>query len=148
MLKPLKDSGKPVVITEFGFNTTNQPVRGMANGLDDVSNVSRLLHALPGVGRFIRPWPRVIRPRDESAQADRLGRNLDLLESAGVEGAFVFTFTFPLNPFDEDPKFDLDRSGTSLVKVFSDGRQGTTYTDMPWEPKESFHAVAKWYLTH
>jgi hypothetical protein len=28
------------------------------------------------------------------------------------------------------------------------GRKGTTYPDMPWEPKESFRAVADYYSRH
>jgi hypothetical protein len=30
----------------------------------------------------------------------------------------------------------------SLVKSLPHGRRGTTYPDMPWEPKEAFAAVA------
>jgi len=36
----------------------------------------------------------------------------------------------------------------SLVKYFEGGRRGTTYPDMPWEPKESFRAVAEYYASH
>jgi len=32
----------------------------------------------------------------------------------------------------------------SLVKYYEEGH-GTTYPDMPWEPKESFRAVADFY---
>ena len=28
------------------------------------------------------------------------------------------------------------------------GKQGITYPDMPWEPKESFKAVADYYIKH
>jgi hypothetical protein len=30
----------------------------------------------------------------------------------------------------------------SLVKALPEGRQGTTYPDMTWEPKQAFAAVA------
>jgi hypothetical protein len=33
----------------------------------------------------------------------------------------------------------------SLVKSLTGGRHGTTYPDMPWEPKESFRAVTDYY---
>jgi hypothetical protein len=36
----------------------------------------------------------------------------------------------------------------SIVKSYEDGRHGTTYPDMPWEPKESFQAVADYYASH
>lgn len=32
----------------------------------------------------------------------------------------------------------------SLVKSYAD-KHGTTYLDMPWEPKEAFKAVADYY---
>jgi len=35
-------------------------------------------------------------------------------------------------------------SGMALVKTNSGGH-GTTYPDMPWEPKEAFRAVADYY---
>jgi hypothetical protein len=31
------------------------------------------------------------------------------------------------------------------VKYYEGGKHGTTYPDMPWEPKESFRAVADYY---
>jgi hypothetical protein len=46
----------------------------------------------------------------------------------------------------EDPRYDLDMSALSLVKTYA-GRHGTTYPDMPWEPKEAFRAVADYYVT-
>lgn len=35
---------------------------------------------------------------------------------AGVHGAFIDTFIFPLNPYSDDPQYDLDRESESLVK--------------------------------
>jgi len=35
-------------------------------------------------------------------------------------------------------------SALSLVKTYAGGH-GTTHPDMPWEPKESFRAVAAYY---
>lgn len=73
------------------------------------------------------------------------------------------TFVAPLNPCSDDPLYDLDMASYSLVKSFG-GRLGslgaahpeapwdhsrlsTTYPGMPWEPKESFGAVADFYLS-
>jgi hypothetical protein len=47
----------------------------------------------------------------------------------------------------KDLKFDPDIASNSLVKSYAD-RHGTTYPDMPWEPKESFKAVADYYAKH
>ncbi len=69
---------------------------------------------------------------------------LGLLDGAGVEGAFVMTFVSPIAPTDDDPRYDLDMNSYSLVKTYANGH-GTTYPDMPWEPKASFRAVADYY---
>ena len=45
-----------------------------------------------------------------------------------------------------DPRHDLDMTATSLVKTYPRGR-GTTYPDLPWEPKQAFSAVASFYAT-
>jgi hypothetical protein len=63
-----------------------------------------------------------------------------------------------------DPLYDLDMASYSLVKSFGGrlgplgaahpeapwdrSRLGTTYPGMPWEPKESFRAVADFYTAH
>jgi hypothetical protein len=39
------------------------------------------------------------------------------------------------------------RLGLSLVKTCAQGH-GTTYPDLPWEPKQAFGAVASFYATH
>jgi hypothetical protein len=62
-----------------------------------------------------------------------------------VDGAFVSQFESQVNPYDEDPKYDLDTTNQSLVRYYEGGKHGTTYPDMPWEPKESFKAVADFY---
>ena len=86
---------------------------------------------------------------------------LTTFEDSGVDGAFVFTFVAPTSPTSDDPKHDLDMASYSLVKSYGSRlgdlapafpnapwdrtRMGTTYPDMPWEPKQSFRAVADLY---
>jgi len=147
MLKPLFDTGKPLVVTEFGNNTYQSDgklLNAMLGG-GDTDFFSQLFHSFPAVGRFVRPKVRVIHPRDEAWQARKVVETLEVLDAAGVDGAFVSQFESQTNPFDEDPKYDLDTTNQSLVKYYEHGRHGTTYTDMPWEPKESFKAVADYY---
>jgi hypothetical protein len=146
MVKPLFDYGKPVINTGFGFNTTSSPVNGMLSSLGHEPSV--LLHQLPGIGRFIRPKLKVINERDEDLQAKRLTNNLKLLKKAGFSGAFMDMFIFPIRPYSDIPKYDLDRESSSLVKYFEGGRRGTAYPDMTWEPKEAFKAVADFYSKH
>jgi len=147
MVKPLFAYGKPVINTGFGFNTTAAPVTGMLATLGDAPGLSlaRLLHQQPVIGRFIRPKLKVISERDEAVQAKRLVDNLKLLDGAGFSGAFMDTFILSIFPYSDTPKYDLDRTNSSLVKYFEGGRHGTTYPDMTWEPKEAFRAVAAYY---
>jgi hypothetical protein len=147
MLKPLASYGKPIVITEFGFNTTKpEPVSG-ALAIGNIEGGSFVLHRLPLVGRFIRVRLSRIDERDEDIQARRLIDQLTLLDSAKVDGAFISTFIYSVRPHDDDPRYDLDRESPSLVKSYV-GKYGTTYPDMTWEPKESFKAVADYYAEH
>lgn len=143
MVKPLFNYGKPVINTGFGFNTTNEPVTGMLSSLGHEPSI--LLHQVPGIGRFIRPKLKIIKERDEALQARRLVDNLKLLDKAGFSGAFMDMFIFPIKPYSDNPKYDLDRTTSSLVKYFEGGRHGTTYPEMTWEPKEAFKAVADYY---
>jgi hypothetical protein len=143
MVKPLFAYDKPVINTGFGFNTTSAPVDGMLSSLGHEPSV--LLHQIPHIGRFIRPKLKVIKERDEALQARRLVDNLKLIDKAGFGGAFMDMFIFPIRPYSDTPKYDLDRETSSLVKYFEGGRHGTTYPDMTWEPKEAFKAVADYY---
>jgi hypothetical protein len=47
MLKPLFSSGKPVVVTGFGFGTTDAPPIGVASTLGNDDGKSQFLHQLP-----------------------------------------------------------------------------------------------------
>jgi hypothetical protein len=92
---------------------------------------------------------------DQGTQARELADELRILDEAGVDGAFVFTFVQP--PIEtDDPEmmrmlrsitFDPDIASYSLVKSYLD-EHGTAYPDMTWEPKESFRAVADYYANH
>ena len=70
---------------------------------------------------------------------------LRVLVAAGVDGAFVYGVAAPTLAHQADPLHDFDMACYSLVKTPPDGTNGTTYLDMPWEPKQSFWAVADLY---
>jgi hypothetical protein len=72
---------------------------------------------------------------------------LGILDAGGVDGAFVWTFADPWLTHTADPRHDLDMTATSLVKTYARGH-GTTYPDLPWEPKQAFGAVAGFYAAH
>lgn len=70
------------------------------------------------------------------------------MDEAGVDGTFVAQFVSQITPYDDVPRYDLDMASSSLVKYYEGGRHGTTYPDVPWEPKEAFRAVADYYASH
>lgn len=158
MLKPFFAFGKPVVITEFGCRTyqgADTTTEGMGGDIVDYTPNLRILitfvtntvrSALFGV-QLPPPRMRIKKGnylRDEGLQARELTEMLGILDRTGVEGTFVMTFVSPIFPFSDNPRYDLDMANYSLVKSYTD-KYGTTYPDMPWEPKESFKAVADYY---
>jgi hypothetical protein len=140
--------GKPMVISEFGFRTRTGADQTGAGGPENVNTLSMLAHSIPVVGRRIRPRVKIVHERNEAVQARSLVRQLEIIDQAEVDGAFVHTFVFPLMPYDDDPRHDLDTDSFALVKTLSRGRRGAVYPDMTWEPKQSFTAVADYYATH
>ncbi len=150
-------SGRPVAITEFGCCT----YRGAA----DAGGRGFAILDISAPGRNSTP-PRLNGPyvRDEAEQAHELTDLLSIFEAAAVDATFVMTFVAPLNPTSDDPLYDLDMASYSLVKSFGSrlgplgaahpqapwdrDRIATAYPGLPWEPKQSFGAVASFYQAH
>jgi hypothetical protein len=147
MLQPLLALGKPVVNTEFGMRTYRgaESEGTLGFGIADQMRVG--LHQLPVVGRFVRERLNGDYVRDEAMQARELTETLTILDAAGVDGAFVHEFVTAAATFSDKPRYDLDMNAFALVKTHRHGK-GTTYPDMTWEPKQSFHAVANYYAAH
>lgn len=146
MLGPLLATGKPVVNTEFGNpSCAGGDEMSALSSSPNIDPVSFVLHALPGIGRFVRPRVSKVIPRDEALQAREVIETLAILDAAGVDGAFVSTFIFEIRPYDPDPRYDLDACSPGLVRPLPRGHRGCSYADMSWEPKEAFRAVARWY---
>lgn len=124
--------GKPIVVTEFGCCTYV--------GAEDQGSMGWMV-----INRNSTAWC-LSKPliRDEGVQARYLTEMLTLFEAEGVDGCFVFTFVSPSYPSSLDPHYDLDTASYSLVRTWPEGH-GTTRLQLPWEPKEAFHAVARFY---
>ena len=179
--------GKPVLIGEFGCCTyKGAEMLGGSGFMIAFGMMADYLGprlTLPkSTQEMMRIPPRVDGHyiRDEGLQAREIVDQLRVLDAAGVEGAFVQTFVSPTSPYVDDPRYDGDMAGYSLVKSYAEkdtveemavqkarqsmelvgieldpsdllkffgepGRMGVTYPDMPWEPKESFRAVADYY---
>ena len=144
MLKPLLNQGKPVAVMEFGCCTYRGAESAGGRAFNIIDTTSLVMHQIPLLGKFIKPKLKGAYIRDEDLQAHEIIDQLTKLDRAGVDGTFAFTFVFPTNPYDENPLHDLDLASYSLVKSYP-GRRGTTYPDLTWDPKESFHAVADYY---
>ena len=127
--------GKPVVITEVGCCTYQ--------GAEDKGGRAFLIVDRKHPERLQSGYV-----RDEELQAHEVTDMLRVLDTAGVDGAFVFTFVMPTLKYHEDPLYDFDKASYSLVKSYAPGSHGTTYPDMPWEPKASFKAVAAYHASH
>jgi hypothetical protein len=127
--------GKPVVITEFGCCTYEGAADKGAYGWDIVD----WNHEPPQLKR--------IYIRSENVQAKYLAELLDVFIEELANGAFVFTFVMPKYTHSDDPRFDLDMASFALVKSYQN-QKGSTFVDVPWEPKLSFYALADYYGRH
>lgn len=148
MLQPYLATGKPVIVTEFGMRTFRGAESSGVLGFGVTDTTRLYLHTRPIIGRFFRPRLNGIYERDEAMQARELGETIDELERAGVAGALLSTFATPESPTNGNPRYDVDMDSMSIVKYLPNGRRGTTYPDMPWEPKESFAVVAHHFAAH
>ena len=139
--------GKPVLNTEFGHSSYRGNRPGLME-LGEVGNLSVALHRIPLAGRLVQPsLKRGTHVRDEDYQARELTKTLGILDAEGMDGAFIWTFADPWLTYSPDPRHDLDMTSTSLVKTYARGH-GTTYPELPWEPKPAFNAVASFYAIH
>lgn len=148
---------RPVAITEFGCCTYRGAAAAGGRGFAILDITAPGLNSTPPRlnGRYVR---------DEAEQARELTEMLSIFDAARVDATFVMTFAAPLNPTSDDPLYDLDMASYSLVKSFGGrlgplgtahpeapwdrSRHGTTYPGLPWEPKQSFRAVADLYTAH
>lgn len=144
VLRRYTSLGKPVVNTEFGCCTFRGAERMGGRGWQ-VVDWSKWPPRLTGEYAY-----------DQTAQARELTELLRMNDEAGVHGTFVFTFveTGAGLPSDRERgalrlvDFDPDLPRYSLVKNVAERTTRAPYPDLPWEPKESFHAVAEYYARH
>lgn len=128
---------KPVAITGFG----TAAYRGAG---DRGGRVMEIIEYDEGTGAPARLNGQYV--RDEAGQAAYLRELLEIFDTEGVDGTFVFTFAlynFPHRP-EGDPRLDLDMASLGIVKML-EGRSGDAYPGIGWEPKAAFTAVAECY---
>ena len=128
LLKPYFVHNKPVLIGEFGCCTYQGAE--MLGGMGWAITFGMLIDYL---GFDARSLPKAIVDvtkiptrvdghyvRDELLQANELADQLGVLDKAGVDGAFVFTFVSPTSHYNEDPRYDSDMASYSLVKNYAE----------------------------
>ncbi len=127
MVKAYLAHNKPVMIGEFGCCTYQGAEKLGGNGFiisfGMLPDHPELNQKLPrGFAEMIEIPPRVDGHcvRDEGLQARELADQLGVLDAAGVEGAFVFTFISPTSTYNEDPRYDSDMASFSLVKSYAE----------------------------
>jgi hypothetical protein len=136
-VRKLVAAGKPAAITGFG----TAAYRGAG---DRGGRIMEIIQYDEETGVPVRLDGEYV--RDEAGQATYLSELLEIFDSEGVDSTFVFLFAldgFPHRP-DGDPRDDLDRASPSIVKIL-EGRNGSTYPDLAWEPKAAFTTVAECY---
>lgn len=126
---------KPLVVMEVGSCAYEGAAARGAGGFMVLQGVNP-----DGTGRFVDD---VVPTRSEQEQADYIGEQLDLLSRAGVDGVFIYVFSFPTYPTGEGMK-DLDMVSFSLVKTFP-SHDSRASGIPPWAPKKSFWRVAEFY---
>ena len=123
-LKTLADHGLPVLVTEFGCAAYRGAAEAGGLAWTAVERTSRPPRLRAGI------------ERDEAEQATEVGGLLALMETAGLEGAFIYTYIAPTYTSNTDPAYDLDTASYSLVRSWPDGRT---------EQKAVYRAVADAY---
>ncbi|MEE6272412.1 hypothetical protein V2J56_03500 [Georgenia sp. MJ206] len=133
-LATLTSQGMPAAVTEFGCTTFA--------GAADRGSRGEVIEYDENTAQAVRLTEAV--DRDEAEQARYLRELLDVYDEGGVDAAFVYTFASRHLPSSDDPGQDFDRGSFGIVKVLQEGRTGSAYPGMPWEPKEAFYALAEY----
>lgn len=88
--------------------------------------------------------------RDEGEQVRYLDDLMTVFEEEGVDSVFWFSFAGFATPHRTTGP-DEDMASYGIVKILDEQSsypaEARTYPDMPWEPKEAFHALARRYKT-
>jgi hypothetical protein len=122
---------RQILVTEFGTNAFEgaPQLEGDGWSIVDYAKVPRQIRGK--------------RVRNEQVQADYLVDMLEILESQGIHGAYVYELISPGAWYSPNPRVDLDLASFSIVKAIPDPPLGTPR--YRWEPKQAFHALAEHY---
>jgi len=124
----------PIVVTEFGC-CCFEGADGKGGGGFQIINWHKLPPRLNG--RY---------KRNEQVQADYISKLLKVFEQEKIDGAFMFTYIEPSNPFSTDPVYDLDMASFGLIISNSQYEEGRL-TSATIKKKKAFDELARIYET-
>lgn len=145
MLGPHLGTGLPVVVSEVGMRTYAGASASGALGFWITDTTSFVLHQLPLLGRLVRVRNKPGYVRDEAGQASELDETLTILEGSALAGSFIASFSQPGTFYDDDPRYDRDMDGMSLVKGLPDGMESLRWPGERYDAKAAFDVVARHY---
>ncbi|MEV3858978.1 abortive phage infection protein [Streptomyces sp. NPDC050095] len=134
-LRTYRRPGKPLAISEFGTCTFKGAPSSGGMGWDVVDYTKDPPEIKGGL------------VRSEATQAAYLTDVVGVFASMGLYAAMAYTFVTPDAPHRAEPRLDLDMASYSLVKTVRD-RPADPDSPWHWEPKQSFHALARAYARH
>ena len=143
MLEPHLATGLPVVVSEVGMRTYAGASASGALGFGITDPTSFVLHQF--FGRLVRVRNKPGYARDEPGQASELDETLSILEGADVAGWFLASFSTPDTCYDDNPRYDRDMDGMSLVKGLPHGMQSHRWPGERYDAKAAFDVVAAHY---
>lgn len=127
---------KPLVVMEFGCCAYKGAAPRGGGGFT-------IFNGFDGDGNAIYEGG-IMPERDETEQADYVEDVLRLLGKAGVDGACVYVFSYPIYPYSSNG-IDMDMISYSLVKSYP--RDDPHWKHIPaWTPKEVFYRLGNIYM--
>ncbi len=127
--------GKPVYVMEVGCCAYEGAAELGAGGYRICTGVDKKGNGIYADGKM--PI------RNEKVQADYAEQQIRLLYESGIEGMFIFEFSFPIAPFREKGH-DADMTAYPIVKSYPSEDLRSKLLP-PWEPKEAFHRISQVY---
>lgn len=134
-LERFRVAGKPTVVMEFGCCAYKGAAPRGGEAFSIYQGVDENGNAVYEGG--------VTPERSEAEQADYIEGVLTLLDKAGVDGACVYAYSFPLYPYDKDG-IDMDMISYAIVKSYPEG-DPHRLSIPSWTPKEAFFRLGKIY---
>lgn len=135
-LRPYFGHGKPVFVMEVGCCTYEGAARRGGSGFT-------ILQGTTPDGKTGIYEGGTTPVRSEKEQADYIQTQIELLNGTGIQGMFIYLFSYPIYPY-RTSGLDLDMTGYAIVKTYAKDQPRARMLP-PWEPKEAFYRLAEIY---